>query len=1188
LGALGFQSSGQQFEQVPISVPGVFNPGFSWVDFDQDGDFDLHQGGRDQAGNGALTLLIHTNLSLEPAFSIPIDYSMTTAWADYDGDGDLDFAPGGYSQLITGQRLYQLHRNEDGSFVGNAPEIDSGGSSFWADMDRDGDLDLVFAGISSEALPSSSSWRIFLNRRGKPWALADEFSINGLMQDIAARAAVPIPSRNARDPIVADWNGDGWPDLVHIYRDFADQWILHAYLNGPGLSFTTIEIPFGSTDTPYFSAWGDYDNDGDLDLAFNGERGTTRVFNFVRNDGNALSSFLVEEIAGLALAWADFDNDGLLDVTITDDYWDGSNSFVRRYRNLGASSEPFFAPEPLPMPGAGVSGISATDFDNDGDQDLLISGLTNGVPSTRLFRNLLNSSNPPPTTPTDLGAVVTTNGAIHLSWSPATDANQAGGLSYNVWIHRADSAHFLLSPGADTNTGRLFIQQHGNAGVITNFVLTNLLAGNYRWSVQAVDNSFASSPFAAASEFVVSPGLPRIEEFSVSDIRFQHATLAAEVIGNGSDTAAWFEYGTDTNFTLRTEPVSIGQSHLGAWITNEVTDLLTAQTYFVRAAASNDLGFVYSEASSFFITNQLPNITVTPVRITAFPGQVSPPVIVSPSDIETSLENLNLDIEIITDPRYTSNTNILSLDDVQSEISGTNLILRFFSPPDEYGFVQLRFTVTDEHGGTRFRNVDYNVNVFNRFGNIGSIADETAPVDVDSDGLIDLLDNRQWLRNTDGTNFSFKGSVIANFNAYSRLATDDIDNDGTVDLAFFTRVSNAAQTKIFTNSPTLAPLPHAYRSLTQDLSPDFFSGVLSYMDFDLDGDADLFASGVTNLPSIQGYERVVWRNEGDKVFTPLYEVFPRLHNSALAWTDYNQDGAPDLFLLGITNRLLNTPYTELLLNDGFGNFESSGLDFPAYSNGIPLWGDFDSDGRPDLLIAGVEGNPRGTNTVTLFQNMPDGRFVERVRFQALPIQECFVADFNNDGALDLLYQGSEVFSFYPVTKIYLNRGDWTFADASPMVSFSASTSLPPPYAFADFNRDGILDLLANSVMFSGSASSTNEPPTAPENLVVHLLGETSLLLAWDPATDSTETNGLTYNVRVGTRPGGTEIMSPLSRPDGRRLVARPGNAFHSLKRMLRNLAPGTYYWSVQAVDNSLEGGPFAPEQTFTIAAPVFP
>jgi hypothetical protein len=47
-----------------------------------------------------------------------------------------------------------------------------------------------------------------------------------------------------------------------------------------------------------------------------------------------------------------------------------------------------------------------------------------------------------------------------------------------------------------------------------------------------------------------------------------------------------------------------------------------------------------------------------------------------------------------------------------------------------------------------------------------------------------------------------------------------------------------------------------------------------------------------------------------------------------------------------------------------------------------------------------------------------------------------------------------------------------------------------------------------------------------------------------------------------------------------------GNCQQNLGWWLHSLPPGTYYWSVQAIDNSFAGGPFAPEQSFTIAPPV--
>jgi hypothetical protein len=43
-----------------------------------------------------------------------------------------------------------------------------------------------------------------------------------------------------------------------------------------------------------------------------------------------------------------------------------------------------------------------------------------------------------------------------------------------------------------------------------------------------------------------------------------------------------------------------------------------------------------------------------------------------------------------------------------------------------------------------------------------------------------------------------------------------------------------------------------------------------------------------------------------------------------------------------------------------------------------------------------------------------------------------------------------------------------------------------------------------------------------------------------------------------------------------------GNVYQNTGWWLLNLLPGTYYWSVQAIDNSFAGGPFAPEQTFVV------
>jgi hypothetical protein len=79
--------------------------------------------------------------------------------------------------------------------------------------------------------------------------------------------------------------------------------------------------------------------------------------------------------------------------------------------------------------------------------------------------------------------------------------------------------------------------------------------------------------------------------------------------------------------------------------------------------------------------------------------------------------------------------------------------------------------------------------------------------------------------------------------------------------------------------------------------------------------------------------------------------------------------------------------------------------------------------------------------------------------------------------------------------------------------------------------------------------------------------------------DFTPATGLTYNVRAGTTPGGTDLLaSHVNATNGFRRVPAMGNAMlrHSLP--LTGLTNGqTVYWSVQAVDTAFAGGPFATE-----------
>ena len=158
------------------------------------------------------------------------------------------------------------------------------------------------------------------------------------------------------------------------------------------IEFTPVQTETFSDPLGQSNAWGDYDNDGDLDLAvvfLNGplrlyeNRGTAgfvdvgQAVNLITNPGNAR-----------AVAWGDYDNDGDLDLYIA--YADGVNPNVLMENQISNHSKPSQKSFIDVGVEKGVSFVGATrqlnfvDYDADGDLDLHVALRTS---TNRLFQN---------------------------------------------------------------------------------------------------------------------------------------------------------------------------------------------------------------------------------------------------------------------------------------------------------------------------------------------------------------------------------------------------------------------------------------------------------------------------------------------------------------------------------------------------------------------------------------------------------------------------------------------------------------------------------------------------------------------------------------------------------------------------------------------------------------------------------
>ena len=269
--------------------------------------------------------------------------------------------------------------------------------------------------------------------------------------------------------------------------------------------------------------------------------------------------------------------------------------------------------------------------------------------------------------------------------------------------------------------------------------------------------------------------------------------------------------------------------------------------------------------------------------------------------------------------------------------------------------------------------------------------------------------------------------------------------------------------------------------------PGMLSSSAAWGDFDRDGRPDLLLSGANELGE---FVTRLYRNCGDGAFADMNAVLPGLVLGAAAWADFDRDGTPDLALMGFDGLI---DFAAIYRGHGDGSFtEVSGLNF-GFSQGAVAWGDFNSDGYPDVVFTGQSGTQART---VLYRNEADGsggrRFTAVVNSRLPDLKDSAVAwgDFNNDGRLDAAIAGATpLFTPARLAGVYLNTG---------AEQFQAATGLPAVeqgmIATADFNGDGRLDLVVagdtgtnrlTRLLFNNNAQ-TNTPPAAPANLLVGL------------------------------------------------------------------------------------------------------
>ena len=363
--------------------------------------------------NAGLDIIRGFNEGENPGYK----YSTHVALADYDGDGDIDIYAGSYDPVSSSYKYYLLN-NEMGRFkdVTATSGLNHSGtesSAIFADYDNDGFLDLYILKEGGNILYRNTGKGTFENVTGMAktgdktngnMALFFDVDHDGDLDLFLARPGLNHLYRNNSDGTFLELaekmrlSGVDANSCDAAFGDFDDDEDIDLFVvneNGSNVLFSnqrqgvfkdiTEESGLESEGGSRAVTAGDYDNDGYLDLfvvsAFSGGHElyrNKRDGTFEKNKNVKETFSALKNVNVFDAAFIDIDNDGYLDLCIAGESTEEDGRGIFLYHNDGKGN---FKDVSHLLPAGAKSGkqIAIMDYNEDGDLDMVIAALNGGI-----------------------------------------------------------------------------------------------------------------------------------------------------------------------------------------------------------------------------------------------------------------------------------------------------------------------------------------------------------------------------------------------------------------------------------------------------------------------------------------------------------------------------------------------------------------------------------------------------------------------------------------------------------------------------------------------------------------------------------------------------------------------------------------------------------------------------------------